>query len=291
MDFRKYCEDEYIDHVVYSKLAVLEKNEERKKILMKLASQEKEHLQFWASLGGNYSNDLMTKLRINLVIFLKYLFGLTFAIKFMERNEKKVISEYKKALEILEGENKNKLERIINDEVEHENYWISQIKERTVTYIGFIILGLADAIIEITGVHAGFLGVTASTIVAGIAGLVVGVSASIAMASAAYLQAQQGELGNPRLSAIYTGITYIMTAVALAVPYFLTHIMLLAFISSLIVALALLAFFNFYSAVISDREFIRDYLFNSGLILLTAFVSFFFGMFLGEVFGIPGIFH
>jgi VIT1/CCC1 family predicted Fe2+/Mn2+ transporter len=291
MNFNKYCEDEYIDHTVYSRLANLESNEERKNILLKLAAQEKEHLQFWSSLGGRYSNNFMTKVRINLIIFLRYLFGLTFAIKFMERNERRVISEYKKALEKLEGENRIKLERIIYDEVEHENYWISQIKERAVTYIGFIILGLADAIIEITGVHAGFLGVTASTIVAGIAGLVVGISASIAMASAAYLQAQQGSLGNPRLSAIYTGFSYIMTAVALATPYFLTHIMLLAFTLSLIVALALLAFFNFYSAVISDREFIRDYLFNAGLILLTAFVSFFFGTFLGEYFGITGIFH
>jgi len=292
MDFVKYYEDEYVDHVVYSKLANQEKKGDRKEILIKLAMQEKRHMEFWAKL---IDNDIrirfLLKLRIYFTIFLRYLFGLTFAIKFLERNEKKVIAEYKKVLDGMVGENKEKLQEIIQDEIEHENYWISQIKEGSVTYIGFIVLGLADAIIEITGVHAGFLGVTTSTIIAGIAGLVVGVSASIAMAAAAYLQAQQGNIGKPRISAIYTGLSYILAAVALAIPYFLTHNMWLAFTLSLIVALLLLAYFNYYSAVLSERVFLKEYLFNSGLILLTAFVSFLFGQFLGQFFGITGIFN
>jgi len=292
MDFVKYYEDEYVDHVVYSKLANQEKKGDRKEILIKLAMQEKRHMEFWAKL---IDNDIrirfLLKLRIYFTIFLRYLFGLTFAIKFLERNEKKVIAEYKKVLDGMVGENKEKLQEIIQDEIEHENYWISQIKEGSVTYIGFIVLGLADAIIEITGVHAGFLGVTTSTIIAGIAGLVVGVSASIAMAAAAYLQAQQGNIGKPRISAIYTGLSYILAAVALATPYFLTHNMWLAFTLSLIVALLLLAYFNYYSAVLSERVFLKEYLFNSGLILLTAFVSFLFGQFLGQFFGITGIFN
>jgi len=292
MDFVKYFEDEYVDHMVYFKLANYEKSEERKEILNKLAMQEKGHMEFWAKqIGNNLKIRSTLRFKIYFMIFLRYLFGLTFAIKFLERNEKRVISEYKKALANMDGENRSRLEEIIKDETEHEDYWISQIKEGSVRYIGFIVLGLADAIVEITGVHAGFLGVTASTIVAGIAGLVVGVSASIAMAAAAYLQAKEGNIGNPRLSAVYTGISYILAAVALAAPYFLTHIMWIAFMASLIVALSLLAYFTFYSAVLSERVFTRDYLLNSGLVMLSAFVSFFFGEFLGQYFGIPGLFH
>jgi VIT1/CCC1 family predicted Fe2+/Mn2+ transporter len=291
MDFEKYCRDEYIDYKVYSYLAKLEKNEKRRGILENFGKMEYEHYIFWKNLmKKEMINSSLDSIRIKLFILLKYIFGLIFTIKFMERNEKRVVEEYKKLLDRLEGESKQKLELIIKDEIEHENFWMNQIKDETTRYLGFIILGLADAIIEITGVHAGFLGVTASTIIAGIAGLVVGVSASLAMASAAYLQAKQAEGSNPRISAIYTGIFYILAAVALATPYFMTHDMLLAFSSSLIIAIMLIGFFNFYSSVIFERKFAKEFLTSTIIILITAATAFIVGEFLGSIFGIPQYF-
>lgn len=291
MDLVKFCKDELLDHLVYSRLALQEKDENRKETLQKLSDQEYDHYLFWKTLcNSDPTLNIIDKLRIYFLIFLRYVFGLTFAVKFLERNEKRVIAEYKILLNKLEGNEREKLEKILKDEIEHEKYWISQIKEKATAYLGFIILGLADAIVEITGVHAGFLGVTTSTIIAGIAGLVVGVSASIAMASAAYLQAKQGELANPKFSAIYTGVSYILAAVALATPYFLTHNMILAFVFSLLVALALVAYFNFYSSILFERNFAKEFLINSGLLLFTAMISFFFGEFLGQFFGIPRLF-
>jgi VIT1/CCC1 family predicted Fe2+/Mn2+ transporter len=269
-------------------LAKIEKNEERKKILENFGKMEHEHYIFWKSLMKKEMKDSsLDNIRIKLFILFKYIFGLIFTIKLMERNEKKVIEEYKKLLNKFEGETKQKLELIIKDEIEHENFWMNQIKDETTRYLGFIILGLADAIIEITGVHAGFLGVTASTIIAGIAGLVVGVSASLAMASAAYLQAKQSEGSNPRISAIYTGVFYILAAVALATPYFMTHDMLVAFLSSLAIAVMLIGFFNFYSSVIFERKFAKEFLTSTTIILVTASIAFIVGEFLGSIFGIP----
>jgi VIT1/CCC1 family predicted Fe2+/Mn2+ transporter len=291
MNFEKYCRDEYIDYKVYSYLAKLEKNDERRGILENFGKMEYEHYIFWKNLmKKEMINSSLDSIRIKLFILFKYIFGLIFTIKLMERNEKRVIEEYKKLLNKFEGETKQKLELIIKDEIEHENFWMNQIKDETTRYLGFIILGLADAIIEITGVHAGFLGVTASTIIAGIAGLVVGVSASLAMASAAYLQAKQSEGSNPRISAIYTGIFYILAAVALAAPYFMTHDMLLAFSSSLIIAIMLIGFFNFYSSVIFERKFAKEFLTSTIIILVTASISFIVGEFLGNIFGIPQYF-
>jgi VIT1/CCC1 family predicted Fe2+/Mn2+ transporter len=291
MDFEKYCRDEYIDHRVYSYLAKIEKNEERKKILENFGKMEHEHYIFWKSLMKKEMKDSsLDNIRIKLFILFKYIFGLIFTIKLMEKNEKRVIEEYKKLLNKFEGETKQKLELIIKDEIEHENFWMNQIKDETTRYLGFIILGLADAIIEITGVHAGFLGVTASTIIAGIAGLVVGVSASLAMASAAYLQAKQDEGSNPRISAIYTGVFYILAVVALATPYFMTHDMLVAFLSSLVIAVMLIGFFNFYSSVIFERKFAKEFLTSMTIILVTASISFIVGEFLGNIFGIPQYF-
>jgi len=67
---------------------------------------------------------------------------------------------------------------------QHERAFMKHIDVRMVRYLSFIILGFADAIVEITGVRAGFLGVTSPTL---IAGLVVGFAAARSMGSAPYL--------------------------------------------------------------------------------------------------------
>jgi len=69
---------------------------------------------------------------------------------------------------------------------------MEQMQGQYLKYISFVILGLADAIVEISGIHAGSLGIYHSTEITGLAGIVAGAAASIAMASAAYAQAKQG---------------------------------------------------------------------------------------------------
>src|SRR5947199_10641464 len=101
--------------------------------------------------------------------------------------------------------------------------------------MSFIVLGLADAVVEISGIHAGSLGIYAKTELAGLAGVVAGMAASIAMASAAYAQAKQGFEGSAKWSAIYTGVSYMVTAILLALPYFLTGSMLTPLAISLLV--------------------------------------------------------
>src|SRR3989442_13860801 len=88
--------------------------------------------------------------------------------------------------------------------------------------MSFIVLGLADAVVEISGIHAGSLGIYGKTELAGLAGIIAWLAASIAMASAAYAQAKQGFEGSAKWSAIYTGVSYMITAVLLALPSFLT---------------------------------------------------------------------
>ena len=66
-------------------------------------------------------------------------------------------------------------------------------------------LGLADALVEVTAIYTGSLGVYHSTMLTGLAGIIAGAAASISMASAAYLQAKQGFKGSPFVAAGYTG--------------------------------------------------------------------------------------
>jgi hypothetical protein len=97
-----------------------------------------------------------------------------------------------------------------------------------------MMLGVADAIVELTGVQAGFLGVTDSPLVAGIAGLIVGVAAAISMGAASYLQARAGDVGkNPAYRGVVTGLLYMLTVIALASPYFIIKDIFTAFTSAI----------------------------------------------------------
>ncbi len=280
-----FCEEEYKDHLVYQMLSVRETDPERKEILEQLSQHEEQHYRFWKDILDGYKPRPHRFLQI-FVLLLRYFFGLTFTVKFMERNEKHMIEKYRRIRPQFDGEAGVQLDQMIADEEMHEDFFIGQINEGVVKYLGFIVLGLADAIIEITGVHAGFLGVTSSTTMAGVAGLIVGFAAAISMATAAYLQAKQDTERNSLISAMITGISYILAVISLALPYFLIDHMLMAFIASLVVAILLTAYFTFFTSVIFERNFGKEFLESTLLTLGTALATYLFGNFLARIFGI-----
>jgi VIT1/CCC1 family predicted Fe2+/Mn2+ transporter len=283
--FKQFCKEEYADYKLYSELAKREKDAGRRKLLEELSKAEEEHYLFWSRLAGGYKPKV-SKAAIYTMIILRLLMGLTFTLKFFEKREKRVIEGYKRVSEELSGEDQRVLQKIIEDEEMHERAFMRQIDEGRVRYLGFIVLGLADAIVEITGVHAGFLGVTSSTLIAGIAGLVVGFAAAISMGSAAYLQAKQQNSSKPAFSALATGVAYICAVTLLASPYFLTEVMLFAFGGSLTLAVLLIFFFTLYGSVVGERSFPREFAESIALTLGTALATFLFGYFVGRVFGI-----
>jgi len=281
----EYCKDEYVDHTVYRELAKRERHEFRRNVLEGLSAKEYEHYRFWSQYARNYVPHV-SRLFILTMMLMRSLFGLTFTLKLLERHEKRVIADYRRFAATLPESERAALESIIRDEEEHEKFFLSQIDEGVVRYMSFIVLGLADAIVEITGVHAGFLGVTSSTLIAGIAGLVVGFAAAISMASAAYLHAKHDISKSPVVSALSTGAAYLSAVAVLALPYFLTANMLHAFGGSVGLAIVMTAAFTFYGAIISERSFMREFAESVTLTLGTAFGTFLFGDFIGRLFGI-----
>jgi VIT1/CCC1 family predicted Fe2+/Mn2+ transporter len=103
------------------------------------------------------------------------------------------------------------------------------------------------------------------------------------MASAAYAQAKQGFEGSAKWSAIYTGVSYMITAVLLALPYFLTSNMAGALASSLVIGVVLVAAMTFYDTVISGRRFKRQFAEISGIILAASLALFIIGTVVGQV--------
>ena len=165
--FRENAQNELTEHLVYGRLAAMERNAENRSALARLSEEEKKHYEFWQTLIPE------TKIRpryftLHSITFLRMLFGVTFITKFLETHENNAVEKYEGISNTIPESHRQRFAQIIEDEKSHERALIGQLKEKRVSYLGFIVLGLADAIVEITGVHAGFLGVTGSTLIAGV---------------------------------------------------------------------------------------------------------------------------
>jgi VIT1/CCC1 family predicted Fe2+/Mn2+ transporter len=249
--------NEYAIYKKYSELRIMQ-NSQFKNTLARLADMEYKHYMFWKKFCPN-REVTVSGLKLSFMVFVRLFLGVTFAFKLLERTETDVIRQYKEVAHLVPSEDQQMLQEIIKDEEEHEKEFADQFNEPHIKYISFIVLGLADALVEIAGIHAGSLGIYVSTELAGLAGIIAGAAASMAMASAAYAQAKTGFKGSAGLSAVYTGVSYFLTAVILATPYFLTKAMLNALLVSLVAGVILIAFTSFYGSIITGASFRKDF--------------------------------
>lgn len=284
---KSFCEDELSTYLLYERLASVERpplSEE----LKKAAEQERGHYEFWRGLLGD---DVQCSPRGPPRLFnLMYkLFGPVFTLQALERREANAAKEYREFLPRMPEELRPTLEKIIADEEGHESEFLKGLTDVRVRYLGFVALGMADAITELVGVYAGFLGATARTFIVGLAGLLVGFSAAISMAAAAFLQARQEGAARPGLSAAATGISYFVTALLLGIPYLLFNSNAAALATSVIIGVAALTVFHYYSAVVNGTSVARE-LSVSLLILLGATAAgFIFGDVIGRAFHLSSL--
>ncbi|MEM4281067.1 MAG: VIT1/CCC1 family protein [Candidatus Caldarchaeum sp.] len=289
-DYKKFVDNEFKDFNVYQVLANVERNGVRRKTLEKLAEVEKRHYNFWRLYVPGYKPSVSAAY-LHLMVIARFLLGVTFVIKSLENHEKNTLETYRELASSLNPSNSERqaIEKIINEEAEVEKGLVSEIDEAVARYLGFMMLGVADAIIELTGVQAGFLGVTSSTLAAGIAGLIVGIAAAISMGAASYLQARQGVSERPAVSGLVTGGLYMLTVAALSLPYYLIKDMTTAFAASITSATLLTAFFTYFSSVIQDKNFKKEFALSIAILFTVTLGTFMLGKALGQLFGIDTI--
>lgn len=283
---RKEARDEITDHTVYKKLSSIERDQKAKKVFSALATTELRHYNFWLRYcnGESINPDM---LKVYLVIVFRYVIGAAFVIKYLEKNEASVVKEYKSISGIIPKKHRKEFDGMLLDEEHHEQAFADSIHSTNVRYISFIVLGLADALVEIAGIHAGSLGIYNSTILTGLAGIVAGAAASISMASAAYAQSRQGGFeGSSKRAAAYTGLSYFVSAVILASPYFITDQLVLALVSSLGLGVLIIAFVSWYNSVISGSAFKKDFLELTSVMFAATLALFAFGLVIRSLFGI-----
>jgi VIT1/CCC1 family predicted Fe2+/Mn2+ transporter len=84
-----------------------------------------------------------------------------------------------------------------------------------------IVLGLNDALVELTGSLAGLSLALASTNLIAVAGIIIGFSGALSMTASEYLSAKedQNKKKKAHIFATYTGLSYLGTVLILTSPY------------------------------------------------------------------------
>ena len=266
-----YQRIEITEHYVYKHLAQKAKGK-NKEVLQKISDDEGRHAQFWAQYTGREIKP--SRLRIFKYLLIQKIFGLTFTIKMMEKGEETAERNYSNILnEIPEAA------PILKEEQEHERMLVEMIDERKIEYIGSMVLGLNDALVELTGALAGLSFALQNTRLIGMAGLITGIAASLSMASSEYLSKRtEASEQSPLVAAFYTGIAYIFTVLMLVGPFFVFTHYLVALANTLVFVILVIWFFSFFVSIVKEMNFRRTFVEMTVISLGVTIISFGIGL-------------
>ena len=270
---RKMQQNELTESVIYEKIARFAKGEENRQTLLRLSKEEKAHYYVWKKYTGSELKPESGK--IFKYTLIARLLGFTFAVKLMERGEEHAQEEY----EILAREVEESA-FIRQQEEEHETALLGMLDEERLQYVGSMVLGLNDALVELTGSLAGFAFALQNTRLIALSGLIVGISATFSMASSEFLAARSEGRTDALKSCSYTGIAYLLTVIALIAPYliFPAGQFIPALLCMLIVVVLIIAGFTYYTSVAQDEPFRSRFLEMAVISISVAVVSFVVGI-------------
>jgi len=266
---------EITEYHVYTLLAGLCKDPHNADILRSVGEEEKRHALYWHGKTGVEVKP--SRFSVFWSVLKARVLGLTFTLKQMEKNEGTASRNYMELVKSFP-----EAEGIAQEEAAHENKLLNMLDEERLHYAGSVVLGLNDALVELTGSLAGFTLALGSTRLISIAGLVTGVSASFSMAASEYLSCKAENDPRALKSAFYTGMAYVITVALLILPYLLLASKFTALAVTLAVAVFIILIFNYYLAVAKDLDFKKRFLEMAFISLAVAALSFGVGYMLSK---------
>jgi len=278
---RAQLSNELTETLVYTRLAQRQPAGPNRDLLESIAADERHHAAQLAALLGEEGRP--NRFKAAREILIARLFGLTFGLKLMEKGESRAGDAYRS----LSG-NLPELLKIAEEEDAHESALLSMLDDERLNYMGAIVLGLNDALVELTGALAGFTFALQGSRLIAMTGLITGLAAAMSMAASAFLSARaDGEVTDrhPGKTACYTGIAYVCTVIILILPYLLLSNVKIALAVMLASALAIIALFNFYLSVAKDAPFRKSFLLMAGISTFVAAISFGIGYILNHTLG------
>lgn len=270
---KTFQKDELTSALLYSKIAKRVKDKENKSILLRIATEEEAHAHIWQQytkkeLKPNFFKVLFYQ-------FVSYVLGYTFVIKILETHEYKGINALQEIKEKFP-----EVAYIISQEETHEKELISMLNEERLNYIGAMVLGLNDALVELTGCIAGLTFVLMNTKLIALAGIITGVAATLSMAASNYLAEKANGNKKALVASLYTGIAYLITVVFLTLPYLLfsNHLFLVALITMLCIVIFLIFIFSAYISIVKSERIAPRFYEMAGISLSVALISFLIGL-------------
>jgi VIT1/CCC1 family predicted Fe2+/Mn2+ transporter len=267
-----FQKSEITEHFIYRKLAAIEKNAKNKTVLEKISADELRHYQIWQRHTGE--EVAPSRFTIAKYVFIARFFGLTFGLKLMESGEGKAQDAYRA---IASGVAEASV--IAADEDAHEHELIEMIDEEGLKYVGSVVLGLNDALVELTGALAGLTFALGNARIVATAGAITGIAAALSMAASEFLSTKSESDGkDPFKASIYTGIAYILTVTMLILPYLVLSNLPVSLGWMLVNAVLIIFAFTFYISVAKGLDFRKRFLEMVSISLGVAGLSFLIGL-------------
>ena len=270
---------------VYRRLARMQKDPVNRSILEGISLEEERHEAVIENMTGEKVRADMGKVRRQ--IMLARLFGFTFSVKMMEATEKDVAAEYREL----------GLDDIAEEEEAHEENMIGMLEEERLRYSGSVVLGMSDALVELTGALAGLTFALQSLNLVALAGLVTGIAAAFSMGASEYLSSRAEKKSESAVrAAFFTWISYLITVLLLVSPYLLLtaespdfhglepHVQALLY--TFAIGLLIVAVFNFYVSVVEEVSFSSRFMVMAGILGVVSLISYGIGILLRGMLGV-----
>ncbi|MCX7706742.1 MAG: VIT1/CCC1 transporter family protein [Anaerolineae bacterium] len=241
---------EITEYHIYKRLAGHVGSPENARILDQIAEDELRHYRGWKKYSGREVSPDWVKMWFYYLV--SRVLGFTFGVKLMERGEEAAQRNYAAVATVIP-----EAAQFQREEDEHENQLLNMLDEERLRYAGSVVLGLNDALVELTGALAGLTLALQNGKLIALSGLITGIAASLSMAASEYLSTRsEATAKQPVRAAVYTGIAYILTVALLVLPYLISPATyILDLIIALIMGVVIIAGFNYYISVAKDEPF------------------------------------
>ncbi len=198
-DFKRraseFYKDEITDRAFYESLSKRVDDATFKEQLKELSRIEDEHASFWQDELKKLSYDtskLKKKgLKIRLLFFVMRILGPALTIRMLEHGESRAIAMYREMIDESadKPEMKTRLEHILDQEINHEGIFQSQIEktEEEIERSRDIIYGMSDGLVEVLGAVAGLTAILFNNYLIALGGFVVAISGAMSMSLGSYL--------------------------------------------------------------------------------------------------------
>ncbi len=281
---KKAQTDEVTGSIMYAFMASREKDGTNRRLLEQMSSDERVHAETWREYTGQ---DLKPSgLRIFWMKAVTVVLGYTFMVKSMQKDERLAQERYEEMQTEIPA-----AAGLLADERRHEAELYAMLDEERLHYVGAMVLGLNDALVELTGAIAGVTFALANTRTVALTGIITGVSATLSMAASNYLAERANGSEHALKSSVYTGVAYLVTVLLLVLPYLLlpADMYIAAFAVMLATVIVIILFFNYYISVAKEEPFLRHFLEMTVISLSVAVISFIIGILAKSLLGIDSL--